>query len=777
MSGSYTNRLGDSPEEGIKAPVATTADDPITLAGLQTINGVELVAGQRVLVRGQVDATENGIYNASDSAWARAVDFNAADDVANGVLVLDSTTSSIYQADFDGSWRPNLTEIGFNLVIGAGVSGDVYVPLSGTVINKPITGTHQHRSTGQDWRVGVTTTPLPGYYIIDQDPDIANVFGVKVNGMTTLINGKGEVLVDTVYSGSTPSNALVTKGWVTSAIAAAGGGGGGGAGYVPLAGTAVGYPITGPLTFENSDLGLEWVFGILPGVTDEMTIAPGSGNSDTFVLATGSSVTSQWWAFGANGQVIIPDIDYSAANDLALVSKAYVDTVAGGGGGSYIPLAGTTAGAPLTGVIHHRDYDLEMEVVMGIEGITNVFTIAPGVNNNVDCPILIVTENAAGTQQAFGFGADGYITVPDIDYSAADDLNLVSKAYVDAAAASGGGAYIPLIGTGAGDPVSGLVRFEDTDLSMEFNVGLNALLGDGGFVIAATSASSEDSAIYFVTGSADYITAITKDGGVVTTYVETTADLDVGGVGTFTGALFANAGLNTTGIIASAGALIGGNITGGGNLELATGKVGIGGAINPSFALSVYGAASISGGVNTAGITCTGIIASSNIAAPSLTFSSSQSAAVNSATRKDYVDGLLATTVKLSGNQTIGGVKTFSSPINCSGIPALSGSTVNAVWGISTLGYATSDARLKEDIVDCGYGLDAILALEPVSFKWRATGEEDAGFIAQQVQAVIPEAVPYVTDDEMFAYKDTPIVAALVKAVQELSAKVDALTA
>jgi hypothetical protein len=769
--------LGDSPEEGIKAPVATTADDPITLAGLQTIGGVTLAAGTRVLVRGQVDPTENGIYTAAETAWSRAVDFNAADDVANGVLVLDSNTKSIYQTSFEDSWRPNITEVTFNLVIGAGVSGDVYVPLSGTVLGKPITASLQHKSTGQDWRAGIFGSPIAGYYIKDQSPDIANVFGIVVNGKNTLINGKGQVLVDTVYDGTVPDNALVTKSYMASAIAAAGGGGGGGAGYVPLAGTATGYPITGPLTFANADLDLEWVFGILPTVTDSMTLAPGSGNSDTFILATGSSVTTQWWAFNANGQVTLPDIDYSAAADLSLVSKAYVDAVAAGEGGAYIPLAGTTAGAPLTGVIHHRDYDLEMEVVMGIEGITNVFTIAPGVNNNVDCPILIVTENAAGTQQAFGFGADGYITVPDIDYSAADDLNLVSKAYVDAAAASGGGAYIPLIGTGAGDPVSGLVRFEDTDLSMEFNVGLNALLGDGGFVIAATSASSENSAIYFVTGSADYITAITKDGGVVTTYVETTADLDVGGVGTFTGILYANAGLNTTGIIASAGALIGGNITGGGNLELATGKVGIGGAINPSFALSVYGAASISGGVNTAGITCTGIIASSNIAAPSMTFSASQSAAVNSATRKDYVDGLNASNVKTSGNQTIGGVKIFSSPINCSGIPALSGSTVNAVWGLSTLGYATSDARLKEDIVGCGYGLDTILALEPVSFKWRATGEEDAGFIAQQVQAVIPEAVPYVTDDEMFAYKDTPIVAALVKAVQELSAKVDALTA
>jgi uncharacterized cupin superfamily protein len=59
---------------GDKEPVrlATTAN--ITLSGLQTIDGVVTVAGDRVLVKDQTDAIENGIYTASAGTWRRAAD-------------------------------------------------------------------------------------------------------------------------------------------------------------------------------------------------------------------------------------------------------------------------------------------------------------------------------------------------------------------------------------------------------------------------------------------------------------------------------------------------------------------------------------------------------------------------------------------------------------------------------------------------------------------------------------------------------------------------------
>lgn len=54
--------------------VATTAN--ITLSGTQTIDGVAVIAGERVLVKDQSTASQNGIYVVNASTWTRATDFD-----------------------------------------------------------------------------------------------------------------------------------------------------------------------------------------------------------------------------------------------------------------------------------------------------------------------------------------------------------------------------------------------------------------------------------------------------------------------------------------------------------------------------------------------------------------------------------------------------------------------------------------------------------------------------------------------------------------------------
>jgi len=83
-----TDRLaGLNGSVGFKAPcrVATTA--AITLSGEQTIDGVAIVANDRVLVKNQSSGVDNGIYIASTGAWSRALDFDGARDARNGTLV------------------------------------------------------------------------------------------------------------------------------------------------------------------------------------------------------------------------------------------------------------------------------------------------------------------------------------------------------------------------------------------------------------------------------------------------------------------------------------------------------------------------------------------------------------------------------------------------------------------------------------------------------------------------------------------------------------------
>lgn len=64
---------------------ATTAD--ITLSGLQTIDGVSVTAGERVLVKNQSNPVLNGIYLANTGAWALAAD-SVDGELSSGALVL-----------------------------------------------------------------------------------------------------------------------------------------------------------------------------------------------------------------------------------------------------------------------------------------------------------------------------------------------------------------------------------------------------------------------------------------------------------------------------------------------------------------------------------------------------------------------------------------------------------------------------------------------------------------------------------------------------------------
>jgi hypothetical protein len=80
----------------IKAPVRVATTAAITLAGEQTIDGVAVVTGDRVLVKDQSDTTANGIYDVSTAGWTRSLDFNGINDTVRGTLVpvTDGTVSA-----------------------------------------------------------------------------------------------------------------------------------------------------------------------------------------------------------------------------------------------------------------------------------------------------------------------------------------------------------------------------------------------------------------------------------------------------------------------------------------------------------------------------------------------------------------------------------------------------------------------------------------------------------------------------------------------------------
>jgi hypothetical protein len=105
--------------------------------------------------------------------------------------------------------------------------------------------------------------------------------------------------------------------------------------------------------------------------------------------------------------------------------------------------------------------------------------------------------------------------------------------------------------------------------------------------------------------------------------------------------------------------------------------------------------------------------------------------------------------------------------------------------GSTTVLYTTSsDYRLKDTIEPMKNALARVSLLKPVTFKWRSDGSDGEGFIAHELQSVIPGAVcgekDAVDSDGKPKHQGVDasfVVATLVAAIQELKAQNDELKA
>jgi len=102
----------------------------------------------------------------------------------------------------------------------------------------------------------------------------------------------------------------------------------------------------------------------------------------------------------------------------------------------------------------------------------------------------------------------------------------------------------------------------------------------------------------------------------------------------------------------------------------------------------------------------------------------------------------------------------------------------------NTLYNTTSDYRLKEDVVPMTGALNIVSNLKPCTYTWKVNSSAGQGFIAHELQEVIPDAVTGEKDavddkgDPKYQMVDTSfLVATLTAAIQELKAEVDSLRA
>ena len=88
---------------------------------------------------------------------------------------------------------------------------------------------------------------------------------------------------------------------------------------------------------------------------------------------------------------------------------------------------------------------------------------------------------------------------------------------------------------------------------------------------------------------------------------------------------------------------------------------------------------------------------------------------------------------------------------------------------------STSDARLKENVEPITNALSDVTQLEGVSFDWKDTGTRGHGFIAQQVEPILPDVVQ--TDEEtgIKSINYVGMIGHLVEAIKEQQEQIDAL--
>lgn len=116
-------RAGLDVKDSVRA-ATTVVPGNITLSGTQMIDGVAVVAGDRVLVKNQSTASQNGIYVVASGAWSRSPDADSNIEVTPGMFTFveegDTNSDSGWILTTDGSITLGTTSLTFVQFSGAG---------------------------------------------------------------------------------------------------------------------------------------------------------------------------------------------------------------------------------------------------------------------------------------------------------------------------------------------------------------------------------------------------------------------------------------------------------------------------------------------------------------------------------------------------------------------------------------------------------------------------------------------------------------------------------
>ena len=172
----------------------TTA--PITLSGAQTIDTVAVIADDRVLVKDQGTASQNGVYVAATGAWARSSDADINAEVTAGLAVFISEGS----ANVNQAWILTTDDpiiVGTTGLTFTQISGNITTldSLTDVVITTPSDGTLlRYDTTGTQWANTTSSTLLLSDAGQLQVPTVGVAGGLLLGGDVNLYRAATDIL-------------------------------------------------------------------------------------------------------------------------------------------------------------------------------------------------------------------------------------------------------------------------------------------------------------------------------------------------------------------------------------------------------------------------------------------------------------------------------------------------------------------------------------------------------------------------------------------------------
>lgn len=184
-----TKNYVDSVAQGLEVKqsvrAATTAN--ITLSATQTVDGVALVAGDRVLVKNQSTTAQNGIYVVAAGAWTRSTDADAWNELISAFTFVEEGTTNA-----DTGWVSTANAggtLGTTAITWAQFSGaGTYVAGNGLTLtgNSFAVGGTANRIT-----VGATTVDIASTYVGQTSITTLGTIATGTWNATTISVAKG----------------------------------------------------------------------------------------------------------------------------------------------------------------------------------------------------------------------------------------------------------------------------------------------------------------------------------------------------------------------------------------------------------------------------------------------------------------------------------------------------------------------------------------------------------------------------------------------------------